>query len=247
MPYRQVKQSSPVGTDKYNTMTATSSRPTKVYARFHTDEKSGLTYRTNTILQFGNSWNIIGAAVLTNPGSAIIAEEKVSEEALKQLANLTGNNDNWSIVNFSRDTTIRDWLPRIFNGYFAQQGEDGLSGIILLYNLFNIKNQDLGKAVESYQKAQSPFLYTTAADIALINKAPIVYLGWGNVAKNGLFKERAVELFSAINPKLRAHYDPAFEKNTFYHPRAVNMGYKRWNGVKNLMSAFYKKISELKY
>lgn len=223
------------------------SRPTKVYARFHMDEKSGLTYRTNTILQFGNSWNIIGAAILTNPGSAIIAEEKVSTEALKQLANLTGNNDNWSIVNFNRDTTIRDWLPRIFNGYFAHQGEHGLSGIILLYNLFNIKNQDLGKAVESYQKAQSPFLYTTATDIALINKAPIVYLGWGNVAQHELFKERAIELFSAINPNIRSHYDAAFEKNTFYHPRAICLGYKRWNGVQNLMSAFYKNFSSLKH
>lgn len=226
-----------------------STRPTKVYARFYEDTESGLRYRTNTILQFGDSWDIIGAAVLTNPGSAEISKEEVSAEALNHLKKLTGSEDCWDVVNFSRDTTIRDWLPRIFNGYFAQQGEHGLSGIILLYNLFNIKNQDLGKAVESCKNAQlsrnaqSSFLYTTATDIALINKAPIVYLGWGNVAKRELFPKRAIELFSAIHPNLRSHYNPEFEKNTFYHPHAVCLGYKRWNGVKKLMADFYQKFS----
>ena len=99
-----------------------------------------------------------------------------------------------------------------------------------------------------YRQVKQCFLSVRIkTDIALINKAPIVYLGWGNVAQNELFKERAIEVFSAINPKLRAHYDPAFEKNTFYHPHAICLGYKRWNGVQNLMTAFYQNFSSLKH
>ena len=33
-------------------------------------EEDGLEYRLNTILQFGDSWNLIGNIVLANPGSA---------------------------------------------------------------------------------------------------------------------------------------------------------------------------------
>lgn len=40
----------------------------KVYAEYF--EEKGSTFRTNTILQFGDSWNLIGNIVLANPGSA---------------------------------------------------------------------------------------------------------------------------------------------------------------------------------
>lgn len=214
----------------------------KVFARFHQDNKNNLTYRTNTILQFGDSWDIIGAAILTNPGTAIIAQETVSDTDLKHLEPLAGTREGWNVVNYSRDATIRDWLPRIFNGYFALQGEHELNGIILLYNLFNIKSQDLNKAVELYKNAESPFLHTTEEDIKQINQAPIVYLGWGNVAKNRLFQEEAKKLFSAIKPDLRSHYDPIFENNTFYHPHAIQLGYKGGK-VQSLISAFYKHLT----
>jgi hypothetical protein len=39
----------------------------KTYAEYF--EEDGLSFRTNTILQFGNSWDLIGNIVLANPGS----------------------------------------------------------------------------------------------------------------------------------------------------------------------------------
>lgn len=40
----------------------------KVYAQYF--ELEGISYRLNTILQFGDSWELLGNVVLANPGSA---------------------------------------------------------------------------------------------------------------------------------------------------------------------------------
>ena len=40
----------------------------KVYAEFINDES--LIFRTRTLLQFGDSWDLIGSIVMKNPGSA---------------------------------------------------------------------------------------------------------------------------------------------------------------------------------
>lgn len=50
----------------------------KVYAEFFTNN-SGKEYRKKTLLHFGNSTNLIGSAVLTNPGSAKLIGEPNSE------------------------------------------------------------------------------------------------------------------------------------------------------------------------
>ena len=42
----------------------------KVYAEYF--EENGLKYRKNTLLQFGNSLDVIGNIVLANPGSATL-------------------------------------------------------------------------------------------------------------------------------------------------------------------------------
>ena len=41
----------------------------RVYAEYV--EVNGLEFRTNTILQFGESWELIGNVILANPGSAV--------------------------------------------------------------------------------------------------------------------------------------------------------------------------------
>ena len=40
----------------------------KIYAEFIEDD--GLLFRTKTLLQFGDSWDLIGSIVMKNPGSA---------------------------------------------------------------------------------------------------------------------------------------------------------------------------------
>ena len=40
----------------------------KVYAEFI--EENGILFRTKTLLQYGDSWDLIGSIVMKNPGSA---------------------------------------------------------------------------------------------------------------------------------------------------------------------------------
>ena len=42
----------------------------KVYARYFSENR--LNFRLNTVLQFGDSRNIIGASVLINPGNRLM-------------------------------------------------------------------------------------------------------------------------------------------------------------------------------
>ena len=93
----------------------------KVFACFYTDEATNITYRRNTVLQFGDSWDVIGTAILLNPGSATIAADQLLDKELESLRDLTGIADGWQVVDFGRDATIRDWLPKIFNGYYAHK------------------------------------------------------------------------------------------------------------------------------
>ena len=75
----------------------------KVYARYFS--QNGLNLRTNTILQFGESFDIIGAAVLINPGSAKPLNKPLYQEQLHLLSSITGKFDHWQ--EFSIDSTMR--------------------------------------------------------------------------------------------------------------------------------------------
>lgn len=208
----------------------------KVFACFYTDESTNITYRRNTVLQFGDSWDVIGTAILLNPGSATIAADQLLDKELESLRNLTGIADGWQVVDFGRDATIRDWLPKIFNGYYAHK-ERELKGVILLYNLFNLKEPNSDKAKDIYAKVDSDYLYTSQSDIDLINKSPIVYIGWGKGLSPEL-TEQAHRLFESLDKKVISHYNSVMDDNVFYHPRAIQLGYKRFEKVKEIITRF---------
>lgn len=208
----------------------------KVFARFITDLTNNITYRRNTVLQFGDSWNVIGTAILLNPGSATISSEQPSAEDLLRLKGITGVDDGWQFVDYNRDATIRDWLPRLFNGYYANK-ERELKGVILLYNLFNLKEPNSEKAKHIYSKVSSEYIYTSASDIEFINKSPIVYIGWGKVLSPELMVQAQL-LFDRLDRNVITHYSDVMGDNVFYHPRAIQLGYKRLEKVKDCINRF---------
>jgi len=55
----------------------------KVYAEFFRIKK--IPYRRKTLLHFGNSINLIGSAVLMNPGGADPLEEELDTEVIKEF------------------------------------------------------------------------------------------------------------------------------------------------------------------
>lgn len=190
----------------------------KVYARYFTED--GLNFRLSTVLQFGESREIIGAAVLINPGSARPIAD-VDEETVDHLHAITGYDDNWK--QFSPDATMGQ-LAKIFSGWYVGD-EKPLDGCILLFNLFNLRDKNLAEALELQKNCSSDHLFSTEADISRMADVSRIYLGWGNTGKYQL-RQYAEPIFEAVKEKC-TYLDPDFNRNAFYHPGYVNRSYKR--------------------
>lgn len=201
----------------------------KVYARYFSENR--LNFRLNTVLQFGDSRNIIGASVLINPGSARPISEPDSE-TISALESITGYGDNWR--QSSPDATMRQ-LAKIFSGWYAGD-EKPLNGYILLFNLFNLRDKDLGEALELQRNCDSGHLFSTENDITRISEVEKIYLGWGNTGKYQL-RQYAEPIFDAVKAKC-PYLDPDFDKNSFYHPGYINRSYKRNPKTQQLMHDF---------
>ncbi len=213
----------------------------KVFARWikapldnHSEEEYH--FRKNTILQFGNSWDIIGAAILINPGSALPTNESIDCETisrLQKISDIYDKKDEWRV--FNSDSTMR-FLEKIFSGWYLGKSKR-LNGVILLYNLFNIKCADLKEALKLRKAAQFEDLKdmtTTPADITSLN-VPI-YIGWGNTGKCVL-SDDANKIFEAIVDRVCYYTGENLCKAACYHPLYVNTSYRK-EATKHLLCRF---------
>ncbi len=211
----------------------------KVYARYF--EENDLGFRRDTILQFGNSWDLIGSIVLINPGSAAPSNTPVSPEILEKLLSITQTNDPNSWKEFSPDPTM--WqIEKLFSGKFIGENKN-LNGVIQLFNLFNLRNANLSEALELFKRTPNPNIVSIKEDIAKIGKTPI-YFGWGNTGKYQL-KDMAEEIFKS-QPQ-QPYLNDKFEDNSFYHPRYLQMGSKKNGNVIKLLHDFYNQDKSYKW
>jgi hypothetical protein len=109
-----------------------------------------LYFRRNTLLQFGDSWDLIGNIVLANPGSAkpknvISSEELLLINGFYQKYRQQDIFEPLNYREFNDDPTMR-MVAKIFNGLYIGR-EFKLNGTIQLFNTFNIKNQNLKSAI----------------------------------------------------------------------------------------------------
>ena len=206
-----------------------------VYARYYSE--NGLNFRTNTILQFGDSWNVIGASVLINPGSADSIGD-VTQDELAHLKAVTKHTSNW--CRFSSDPTMNQ-LAKIFNGWYLGK-EKALNGIILLSNLFNLRDKDLNQALELQKSCCSELLFSTDADIAALEDTDNIYLGWGNTGK-GALRHYAQQIFNAVKSRIGYYVDSDFDRNAFYHPGYVNRSYRYNATTQRILTQFAGHIS----
>lgn len=200
----------------------------KVYAEYF--EENGLKYRRNTLLQFGDSWDLIGNIVLANPGSAepIREVENGEEEKLNLFFEANRkeqkiNAKNWFI--FSDDPTMQR-VEKIFNGwYINSENTQELNGVIQLFNTFNIKNQDLDEAINSVS-LESDLLFSIGIE-KYFNDKP-TYFGFSNdVLNDDRLYPVAKNIFENSSEIVKSIYNNDFDKNSFYHPTFVNRSYKR--------------------
>ncbi len=203
----------------------------KVYAEYF--EENNLKFRTNTLLQFGDSWDLIGNIVLANPGSAepIKSLNIDTEGYLKKFYTQYKYKNDFKIGNwyeFAPDQTMYR-IKKIFNGEYIGVAKE-LNGVIQLFNTFNIKNQDLKEAIKQ-SNINSDLLFSIGIEKYFHNKP--TYFGFSkDVLEHDLLRPIAKSIFDNSNSIIKEIYNPCFEDNKFYHPtyinRAINQHHFQW-------------------
>ena len=203
----------------------------KVYAEYFVENE--LTYRRNTVLQFGKSWNLIGNIVLANPGSArplfSITNEciiKLKEFYKKYRFTDAFNAKNW--FEFTVDSTM-GFVEKIFNGEYVGKSIE-LNGVVQLFNTFNIKNQNLSKAIEQIG-AKTDLMFSYGVEKYFHDKP--TYFGFSSlILENETLRVVAKQIFNRSSEKIRRIYKNEFSDNSFYHPayinRVYNQNYFQW-------------------
>lgn len=199
----------------------------KVFAQY-VDFK-GYKYRLHTLLQFGESWDLICSIVLANPGSAKPQQsildtnwreiEKFLHKYPRKAKHFLDKNC-W--FEFGADSTMRQIKTLCSGGYTNHKIE--LNGIIQLFNVFNIINADLAKAIQNLNTYDKNLCFQKDIHSCFYHKP--VYFGFGNeVLGNRALREVAFEIFKNTDKNLKMLYDLDFDKNKFYHLQYINRQY----------------------
>ncbi len=203
----------------------------KIYAEYF--EENNFKFRTNTILQFGDSWNLIGNIILANPGSSkpIKNIDSLVENNLKNFYSHYRENNAIKIENwyeFAPDQTMHR-IKKIFNGEYIGKVKE-LKGVIQLFNTFNIKNQYLDEAVKQ-TNIKSEHLYSIGIENYFHDKP--TYFGFSSsVLNNDRLSKIAQNIFENSSSIIKNIYNVEFNNNKFYHPtyinRAINQVHFQW-------------------
>jgi hypothetical protein len=206
----------------------------KVFAHYFYDNINDVEYRWRTIIQIGDSWDIRGTIFMKNPGSSKSVEPNIKpiknggllEELRKFDDRRTSVSCEW--YEFSVDRTMI-CVINLFKAYYEAHGEK-LNGVIQIFNLFNVRDANLWKAIDKCKDdGLDKLIYTTDDDIK--NIVSPVYIGWGNLWRVPAHKENAQRIFSEVIKKT-SYLCNGIENNKFYHPQyLLNYGKNRKNCI----------------
>lgn len=180
--------------------------------------------RWRTLLQYGESWEIIGSVVMMNPGSSRPLHKVTDQAIIDKLVTFDEtNHEEW--YEFTEDNAMRN-VGELFALREQKKSRHELKGIIQIFNLFYIRDANLARAKETVWRIAYPSWFSTDYDIRCMTeyngkpiKAPI-YLGFGALAKEPSYSDKARLFWEAAQK--RTHYlNPLFEKNKFYYPTYI--------------------------
>lgn len=211
-------------------------RKMKVYA--HYEKINGIEYRWRTLLQLGDSWDICGTVVMKNPGSSSPMGPIDENDCelfcqLKRFDNADGyTGHGW--YHFSVDNTM-GLVCHLIEAYLVAHNKP-VEGIIQIFNLFNIRDVDLNRGLEKMNTSQGESILMTTDDDINNLVAPI-YLGWGNLKNNKLFKSNAEKFFEKAKQNT-SYLDQDYSKNPFYHPQYLLVYGNKREKCKEVYSSF---------
>lgn len=191
----------------------------KVYTHYYPINNSTDGFRWRTILQFGKSFDIIGSVVMKNPGSAnFFQEEPISDQhILDCLQKFDNSSDKW--YEFKTDQTML-CVGDLFAEYYGVLNRECLNGVIQIFNLFYIKEADLGKALLKNKNNSLMLNFQSTEDMTAYDleclQAPI-YLGFSDLAWHKDFTDRAKLFYNAAKGNGMLYLDD-FNNNPYIHP-----------------------------
>ncbi len=167
----------------------------KCFARWKKDNNSNACFRDQTILQFGDSWKLLANFILLNPGSASPKDEINKQNKLLEAKDLPFyiNDKNNGYYEFTIDRLMNDLLKL----YSAKHPR---GGVLKLYNLFNLKNQHSGAAIECFKnnKHNPNMLYTTPEEIRFAD-APVIIASGRKAASDETLKRELKKYIELAN------------------------------------------------
>ena len=210
----------------------------RVFAHYYSDEVTGIEYRWRTLLQLGDSWDVCGTVVMKNPGSSKPTCPIGDSELLSNLRRFDSANNytGYGWYHFSVDNTM-GLVRKLIEAYLVAHNKPA-EGVIQIFNLFNIRDVDLNKGLEKIKASQGEsILMTTDDDIN--NLVPPIYLGWGNLKNNKLFKGYAEKFFEKVKQDT-SYLAKDYNKNPFYHPQYLLVYGNKREKCKEVYSKFIK-------
>jgi hypothetical protein len=137
-------------------------------------------------------------------------------------------------------------IENLFRTYYKHKsGWEELNGVIQIFNLMNVMGPNLNEAKEKFKKANYKYAQTVEKDI--LQLASPVYLGWSEVGKDKMFREKAEQIFIKTRNDYNGNYlKQEFTDNSFYHPQyLMSYGRNRQRSVL-LINAFCQNTNEPK-
>ena len=220
----------------------------KVYAHYEEvsieGEPKPIGFRWNTVLQFGSSWKNIGAVVMKNPGSSAPIKDVIIDEKAMCHLQLIDSKNEWFV--FSVDNTMLNIEKLFLTYYHTLDGITGLNGVVRIFNLINVRDADLEKALNKYEKVIS-FPYSNTVDEDIENLVSPVYLGWGGLGFDAKFKNDAFKIYNAVTKTKKCNYLKSFNENKYYHPQYLMGRGKNMPNSQYLLNAFCQNTVEPVY
>lgn len=149
----------------------------KCFARWHADQKSGACFRDQTILQFGESWELRASLVLMNPGSAVPIKEVATKKLMSlRLPYFVPPRIEEDYYEFKIDPLMRNILSSMSEIFGA--------GVVKIYNTFNLKNQHSVEALASSGRfIKHTRMMDKMEDVRFLS-APVIFGPGRETAKN---------------------------------------------------------------
>ena len=174
------------------------------FAKWYED-KAGNFYRDGTILQYGDSWNLLENIILLNPGSAVPMNDKPMNVYLKERYSYFI--DGGIFYEFSIDPLMHS-LVALFKKKYPK------GGVIRIYNLFNLKNPNSGNALENFAKIGTNKYMMTPIKTVDFHNVPVIIATGENVHAHPQLEEQLRKLIAKI-PEKNLYAITKQDKSTF--------------------------------